>query len=63
MVTPVTVIALPTIIPATGIMYRGVKGKTCKITNVTIVIAVPARIDAPATYVPRGTCFARCPAV
>lgn len=63
MVTPVTVIAFPTIIPATGMMYLGVKGKTRKITNKNIVTDVPPRIDTPATYIPRGTCFARCPAV
>ncbi|KAL4591943.1 hypothetical protein LXL04_004918 [Taraxacum kok-saghyz] len=35
-VTPVTVIALPTIIPATGIMYCGVNGKTFNKTNSNI---------------------------
>lgn len=59
MVTPVTVMALPTIIPATGIMYRGVKGKTFNTTNKNIVTAVPAKMDIPAMYLPRGTCFAR----
>lgn len=63
MVTPVTVIALPTIIPATGMMYRGVKGKTFNTTSKNMVIAVPARMEAPATYFPLGTCLARCPAV
>lgn len=63
MVTPVTVIALPTIIPATGMMYRGVKGKTSNTTSKNMVIAVPARMETPATYFPLGTCLARCPAV
>lgn len=63
MVTPVTVIALPTIMPATGMMYLGVKGKTFSNTSKDIVTEVPARIDAPATYLPLGTCFALCPAV
>lgn len=58
-VTPVTVIALPTIIPATGMIYRGVKGKTLNRTNKTIVTAVPVKMDTPATYLPRGTCLAR----
>ncbi|RDX81834.1 hypothetical protein CR513_37449, partial [Mucuna pruriens] len=63
MVTPVTVIAFPTIIPATGIMYLGVKGNTLSNTSTNIVTAVPVRMEAPPTYFPRGTCFARCPAV
>lgn len=58
MVTPVTVIAFPTIIPATGMMYRGVKGNTLRMTRRNIVIAVPVRIEAPATYFPLGTCLA-----
>jgi len=63
MVTPVTVMAFPTNIPAIGIIYLGVKGKTLRRTSKNIVIEVPARIDNPATYFPRGTCLARCPAV
>lgn len=63
MVTPVTVIEFPTIIPAIGMIYLGVKGKTLSDTSKNIVMAVPVRIEAPATYFPRGTCFARCPAV
>lgn len=59
MVTPVTVIALPTIMPATGMMYRGVKGKTSSTTSRNMVMAVPVRIEAPAMTFPRGTCFAR----
>lgn len=58
-VTPVTVIAFPTIIPATGIMYLGVKGKTLNTTSKNIVTAVPLKIEAPAMYFPRGTCLAR----
>lgn len=63
MVTPVTVIEFPTIMPATGMMYLGVKGNTLSNTNSNIVIEVPVRMDAPATYFPRGICFARSPAV
>lgn len=59
MVTPVTVIAFPTIMPATGMMYRGVKGKTCSTTSKNMVTEVPAKIDNPAAYFPFGTCFAR----
>lgn len=59
MVTPVTVIAFPTIIPATGMMYRGVKGNTFSTSSRNMVTAVPARMEAPATYFPRGTCLAR----
>jgi hypothetical protein len=63
MVTPVTVMALPTIIPATGMVYRGVKGKTLSRTSRNMVIAVPTRMDTQAMYLPRGTCFALWPAV
>lgn len=63
MATPVTVMEFPTIIPATGIMYLGVNGNTFNTTSITIVTEVPAKIEAPATNFPRGTCFARCPAV
>jgi len=49
--------------PATGMMYRGVKGKTFNTTSRTNVTAVPTRIEAPATNFPLGTCLARCPAV
>lgn len=59
MVTPVTVMEFPTIIPATGIIYLGVKGKTLSATRTNMVMAVPVKIEAPATYFPRGTCFAR----
>lgn len=59
MVTPVTVIELPTIMPATGMIYLGVKGNTLSNTSTHIVTAVPVRIEAPATYFPRGTCLAR----
>ncbi|KAK9079280.1 hypothetical protein SSX86_000951 [Deinandra increscens subsp. villosa] len=62
-VTPVTVIAFPTIIPATGIIYCGVNGNTFSKTSNNIVNDVPAKIDAPAIYFPCGTCFARWPAV
>uniref|UniRef100_A0A452XRE0 Uncharacterized protein n=1 Tax=Aegilops tauschii subsp. strangulata TaxID=200361 RepID=A0A452XRE0_AEGTS len=63
MVTPVTVMALPTIMPATGMMYLGVKGNTLSTTSRNMVTAVPARMDTPAMYPPRGTCRARRPAV
>lgn len=59
MVTPVTVIEFPTIMPATGMIYLGVKGKTLSATRTNIVMAVPVRMEAPATNFPRGTCFAR----
>ena len=63
MVTPVTVIAFPTIIPATGMMYLGVNGNTSNITSKHSVKDVPDRMDAAATYELYGTLFARCPAV
>jgi hypothetical protein len=63
MVTPVTVMAQPASMPATGMMYRGVKGKTLSATITSMVTAVPTRMDTKAMYLPRGTCFARCPAV
>ncbi|CAA7398163.1 unnamed protein product [Spirodela intermedia] len=54
-----TFIALPTIMPATGMIYRGVKGKTFSATSRNMVMAVPIRMEAPAMIFPRGTCFAR----
>lgn len=41
MVTPVTVIEFPTIMPATGMIYLGVKGNTLKATSTNMVTAVP----------------------
>ncbi|BAF16394.1 Os05g0118900 [Oryza sativa Japonica Group] len=62
-VTPVTVIAFPTIIPATGMMYRGVNGNTRSATRRAMVTEVPARMETAAMCFPRGTWRARCPAV
>lgn len=59
MVTPVTVMAFPTIIPAIGIIYLGVKGNTLSNTSINMVTAVPVRMETPATYFPLGTFFAR----
>ncbi|PUZ63760.1 hypothetical protein GQ55_3G093400 [Panicum hallii var. hallii] len=59
----VTVMAQPTSMPATGMMYRGVNGKTLSAMITSMVTAVPTRMDTKAMYLPRGTCFARCPAV
>lgn len=59
MVTPVTVMEFPTIMPATGMIYLGVKGNTLSATSKNIVTAVPVRMEAAATYFPRGTCLAR----
>ena len=59
MVTPVTVMEFPTIMPAIGMIYLGVKGNTLSITSRNIVTAVPVRMEAPATHFPRGTCLAR----
>jgi len=63
MVTPVTVMALLTIMPAAGMTYLGVNGKTSSTRSRVMVITVPTRMDTKAMCFPRGTCFARLPAV
>lgn len=55
MVTPVTVIVFPTIIPAIGMIYLGVNGNTFNITSKHNVKDVPDKMDAPATYELYGT--------
>ncbi|RCV22770.1 hypothetical protein SETIT_4G246900v2 [Setaria italica] len=63
MAIPVTVMALPTIRPAAGMMYRGVNGNTLSMRIRIMVITVPTKMDTKEIYFPRGTCFARWPAV
>uniref|UniRef100_K3Y2X9 Secreted protein n=1 Tax=Setaria italica TaxID=4555 RepID=K3Y2X9_SETIT len=58
-----TVMALPTIRPAAGMMYRGVNGNTLSMRIRIMVITVPTKMDTKEIYFPRGTCFARWPAV
>lgn len=55
MVTPVTVIAFPTIIPSIGMIYLGIKGNTFNITSKHSVKDVPDRMDTPAMYDIYGT--------